>query len=983
MTLSNELMNSILAMDAYNRGYDAGVGLNGFSLGSAQLMTTVNDLGVTVLFDSGILPNSDENIGFYGIAYNYNGETVISYRGTDNQPTLDNPLTDDVVNGWPLSFGNTDSQQGRMAIEFYQAVAGDGNWLTSNIFLTGHSLGGGLAGYVGALYDQNAILFDSMAFELSANKTYTSSINYNVVWGDANGVDHNEELTPEQFQQLQADPSNVIVFSALVDPILRTIAYGTETPSTVDLNGISGFYVEGEALGFNRLLQSSVTQPQSLNLGANVDLGPVELHSMATLTIRMFADVGGDMNAVLPTDWNAAAQYFWPVMYDDSFAGNIGMSRVAGTLSANGQFSDVLRQVIAYSAIEDAPGSTTVFGDTGIRALYDDANDLGGALLLADVSQTLVDHAGDISKSFVQFAGNAAQNKVLQADTPEALAGVLSFSDTADNQSLTVNFDNALWQAAGGGTLPNMVARGDLIRGLLVETGRDADLRIAMEDLWGDRTTNIFDRVIFATGESGKLDIADKSALTTQATLFVGGGGVDTVSGSAGNDLLLGGAGDDVLMGSGGDDILDGGAGDDQFFIYDPTAQNYIIDGGDDYDVATIIVTNPNSFTRSDIGDQTIFTGINGNSSVITLTNVEEINFIEPGVSFSGTLASNTSYSSLDTDYYLIYDYFEANKDISFAGDFTTVSSFSTRDSNIRLESSLESGTILIERESTEAANDHRILERTGGNALMSDRITLTNPGAQITDYTEFTIRITGDTAGYFGASWRGGTLNPFNGVHTLALTSSDTGFAGRLEQEIFNTGRWEETPNARVVPSLENITKFRTGSNIITPGETDFTDYTFRFTGSTVVFDLYFGSAIVGNNFNHRTTSEQPDETQSGYGLFSLDVNLPDGVTLTSQSGVFLSSAATFAPEIIGSDIAEPLTGGRLDETLSGLGGDDTLSGGGGNNILIGGTGNDVLDGGVGQDTASYEESSSELMLIYLPGLLMTGLVVWTVLRI
>ena len=35
-----------------------------------------------------------------------------------------------------------------MAVRFYQAVAGDGNWRTADISLTGHSLGGGLAGFV-------------------------------------------------------------------------------------------------------------------------------------------------------------------------------------------------------------------------------------------------------------------------------------------------------------------------------------------------------------------------------------------------------------------------------------------------------------------------------------------------------------------------------------------------------------------------------------------------------------------------------------------------------------------------------------------------------------------------------------------------------------------------------------------------------------------------------------------------------------------
>lgn len=140
--MNYQLFNAILAMDSYNRGYGAGILL------PSTIGTQIGD--VTISATRG--QSDAEGIGFYAIAYNYSGGTIISFRGTDNTvPTIENPIPDDIYHGWPLGGGNTNSEQGRMAIEFYQAVAGSGNWMSANISLTGHSLGGGLAGYVGAI----------------------------------------------------------------------------------------------------------------------------------------------------------------------------------------------------------------------------------------------------------------------------------------------------------------------------------------------------------------------------------------------------------------------------------------------------------------------------------------------------------------------------------------------------------------------------------------------------------------------------------------------------------------------------------------------------------------------------------------------------------------------------------------------------------------------------------------------------------------
>lgn len=86
--MNRDVFRSILAMDSYNRGYGANLG--GFtesgSLGNATIRP----------FQVGEQTNW-QSTGFYAIAYNWGGETVISYRGTDFN-TGEN-IKNDICNG--------------------------------------------------------------------------------------------------------------------------------------------------------------------------------------------------------------------------------------------------------------------------------------------------------------------------------------------------------------------------------------------------------------------------------------------------------------------------------------------------------------------------------------------------------------------------------------------------------------------------------------------------------------------------------------------------------------------------------------------------------------------------------------------------------------------------------------------------------------------------------------------------------------------
>jgi hypothetical protein len=149
MTTPNQkdLMYAILSMDSYNRGYNAGIsnlGGEGALLGAIEVSKNAEQL-----LDAG----AAQSAGFYAVAYQWNGETIISYRGTSAESVLE--FLKDANSGWATCAGGYLNEQAKLAAEFYQAVTGTqttdpgvisegGN--ASPVTLVGHSLGGGLPG---------------------------------------------------------------------------------------------------------------------------------------------------------------------------------------------------------------------------------------------------------------------------------------------------------------------------------------------------------------------------------------------------------------------------------------------------------------------------------------------------------------------------------------------------------------------------------------------------------------------------------------------------------------------------------------------------------------------------------------------------------------------------------------------------------------------------------------------------------------------
>lgn len=165
MTISRQLFQAILSIDSYNRGYNPGLQLTGTRIGSAVIGR-----------DSSILTEGDQRLdidaGFYAISYDWDGTTVISYRGTS--PQSDGTILVDVLNGYFVGAGHSTNDQAWLAAQFYQQITGTeaGDPTAANAILTGHSMGGGLAGFIAALYRQEAYIYDNMTFENAAESAY-------------------------------------------------------------------------------------------------------------------------------------------------------------------------------------------------------------------------------------------------------------------------------------------------------------------------------------------------------------------------------------------------------------------------------------------------------------------------------------------------------------------------------------------------------------------------------------------------------------------------------------------------------------------------------------------------------------------------------------------------------------------------------------------------------------------------------------------
>ncbi len=550
MAISKDLLLAILSLDSYNRGYLPGLaGLGGVD-------SSLNDQIGNAVVTNENRSNVAQDAGFYAVAYDTPYGTVISYRGTNSDEPSE--LLKDVFYGWTAGIGFSAASQAGMALEFYTAVTGKARYAGAapDVTVTGHSLGGGLAGFVSSLSGTSAVGFNWMPFGLAAYAQYASdwflgrSPIHEPNFEAFRGIEIDGELL--QFGRngtLELGLAYLLGWVPVIGPVIAFVG------------GVTGLTTPA----LEALLQKETFTD---DFGAFGVLERVDLHSQALVILLQYAKDHQH------TDWGALADEFFPAFFDDTIGEKAGFEKegVEGVYD----YAQKMLAAIAYSALDEG---TLVFGNTGIRALFDDADELGRLTAEGKVPVAHANPIPGLAEAIVQFAGQMARGKVDYTTTNWAPhQGILTTYESDGVEYLYVDLAKELWTLNGlGGKNPDkdVDIKGitTILDAFFAQEEEAAIILAAMNTLYGSNATSTIDRIDFALGSGSlKVELPDRgeeegvppeyNPATT--SLFVALNGDDEVDGNSDNNMLVGGAGDDILYGRLGRDIIVGGPGSDR-----------------------------------------------------------------------------------------------------------------------------------------------------------------------------------------------------------------------------------------------------------------------------------------------------------------------------------------------------------------------------------------------------------------------------------
>lgn len=548
MVSKADLDYAILSMAAYDVGGNTTISRMGDTFGDATVIASQQDV----------------NSGFSATAFSYGGKIVISYRGTD----ADEILTDG-ANAYLIGAGASALAQIQavQAIKFYQTIAGlaGADLYSASIELTGHSLGGGLAGYVAAVYGKSAVVFDNMPFETSSSD-------------DVNLASHPETEA-----------------GALARNLLYPDADTNFVPRPANFSKISSYATTGELLEAVRIATLEDGSTHYLDSNAE-NANPINLHSIALQVDLNWASINESGS------WMYGAVPLWKAYFSKAVGDAIPEAQnLSG--GPDGTNTAIIDQAIAFSAISTGERP---FGDSALYAMFDDAADIGVGEKSLNPSNEFTDVDEILGEISVEYAAKLALSGTLISGDSKVTEGALSSS--SDRSTVSVDFSDSKWRFDGisqessfKNDLITTLANDSLgvstfadeinkynywvgkeedsnfksITGITIQTDYGSSLEGSTLDAGGLAA-------VFLKPNSRAIQVGNVAGLPTEDRAIVGSSQSDTVYGQDENDLLIGADGNDNLISGGGRNTFFGGNGDDRVYS---EGEDDFIDGGAGNDV--------------------------------------------------------------------------------------------------------------------------------------------------------------------------------------------------------------------------------------------------------------------------------------------------------------------------------------------------------------------------------------------------------------
>ncbi|MCB9975059.1 MAG: type I secretion C-terminal target domain-containing protein [Rhodospirillales bacterium] len=661
-------------------------------------------------------------------------------------------------------------------------------------------------------------------------------------------------------------------------------------------------------------------------------------------------------------EWLHAGEYFWPILYDHSFANSIGVEHISGKSTDYEKYADIMRTVLGYSAIEADGG--LVYGNTGARALYDDATDFGKALSTIGAATSLTTYATDISKAFIHYATHLALSHVgvlLESTAVDVRSGIVEY-DPVELDTLTVNFQAPDWSPIFTSLKPTMaVTRDALVEHVLDnfydyvpnETGLRLDDYIKHNWLLAPLGSplaspgEVFNRVIFAALDSGSNEILDTTGEYLgyglhKTTLYVGGAGNDTVSiapltgnpeifdsvvflGYDGNNVFVGGYDRDIAIGGNQVDQLFGDKGNDFIFGYDGNdalsggeGNDIVIGGkGDDYFYGSI---NGNDVFHGGLDSDELYPFWNNGGPIDITMDIDRIDDGTDTVNYTGLSGAALDITILDTA--------ESNFWVDKYYSGTLFNGVFDRDYLYSIEGIIYDGLTV---------------NQSGGTAVYGDE----NVNSMHYNY----YGTYNDAHSYYGLGANDTITAGFKNDVLVGGADEDI-LSGNRGNDVYVYNRGDGSDYINDAGLGSDLDKIQFGADILSA------DITLGRYGATsnMIINIYEDSS-------HQQVSGSIEIYAQAYsGGKGIDYLLFGDGELWDMQGTLVPVYGTSANEtLFGTAISSNREGSLIDDLIyagggndivNGFGGHDVIFGGGGDDInLYGESGNDVIFGESGQD--------------------------------